>query len=59
MILSPRQSMEIVRICEIFTHDDLGNISAGSAIVNGNPAFCARLAMAMAITVSDFRLNRS
>jgi len=51
--------MEIVRICEIFTHDDLGNISAGSAIVNGNPAFCARLAMAMAITVSDFRLNRS
>jgi hypothetical protein len=31
--------MEIVRICEIFTHDGLGSISAGSAIVSGNPAF--------------------
>ena len=40
-ILLPTRSMEIVRICEIFTHDGLGIISAESAIVNGNPAFCA------------------
>ena len=51
--------MEIVRICEIFTHEGLGIMSAGSAMVNGNPAFCAWLVIAITITVSDFLLNRS
>lgn len=34
-------------------------MAAGSAIVNGNPALCAWLVIAIAITVSDFLLNRS
>jgi hypothetical protein len=57
--LLPRRSTEIVRICEIFTHEGFGIMAAGSAIVNGNPARCAWLVIAIAITVSDFLLNRS
>lgn len=31
---------EIVRICEIFTHEGFGSMSSGSTMVDGNPAFC-------------------
>jgi hypothetical protein len=39
LILLPKRSTGIVRICEIFTQEGLGNISDGIANVKGNPAF--------------------
>lgn len=58
-IFLPRRSTEIVRICEILTQEGLGIIPVGRAKVKGNPAFCGWLVIAIAITVSDFRLNNS
>ena len=46
-------------IWEIFTHDALGSAAGGRARVNGNPALCGWLVMAIAITVSDLLLNTS
>jgi hypothetical protein len=57
-ILLPRRSTEIVRICEIFTHEGFGIMAAGSAIVNGNPALCAWLVIAIAITVFGFPVEQ-
>lgn len=49
----PSRSTEIVRICEVFTHDGFGIKSAGKATVSGNPARCAWLVIAITITVSE------
>jgi len=55
----PRRSIESVRICEILTHDCLGNFLLSSSRVSGKPAFGFWLVRATAITVPERSLNTS
>ena len=49
----PRRSTDMVRSCEIFTHDGFGSFVESSARLSGKPARCGWLVMAIAMTVSD------
>ena len=55
----PRRSTEIVRTCEILTHEGFDSVPSGKSKVSGKRALCGWLVIAIAITVSERRLKIS
>jgi len=59
-IFLPGRSVDRVRTWLIFTHERFPSPSCeGSSSINGNPARCSWLVMAMAMTVPDRSLKTS